>query len=110
MNPNPAGCTWYAPADEIQGYDSRFVTINGIYDFDCDAQSDDTVLLYGYYGDDEEGRPSILLGAPSVLSGTIELLPSTIEIFGGYSSSGAKDLPGAFGGPEACGYRLVFGT
>lgn len=97
-NPNPAGCTWYAPADEIQGYDSRFVTINGIYDFDCDAQSDDTVLLYGYYGDDEEGRPSILLGAPSVLSGTIELLPSTIEIFGGYSSSGAKDLPGAFEG------------
>ena len=97
-NPNPAGCTWYAPAGEIQGYDSRFVTINGIYDFDCDAQSDDTVLLYGYYGDDEEGRPSILLGAPSVLSGTIELLPSTIEIFGGYSSSGAKDLPGAFEG------------
>ena len=97
-NPNPAGCTWYAPAGEIQGYDSRFVTINGIYDFDCDAQGDDTVLLYGYYGDDEEGRPSILLGAPSVLSGTIELLPSTIEIFGGYSSSGAKDLPGAFEG------------
>lgn len=97
-NPNPAGCTWYAPDGEIQGYDSRFVTINGIYDFDCDAQSDDTVLLYGYYGDDEEGRPSILLGAPSVLSGTIELLPSTIEIFGGYSSSGAKDLPGAFEG------------
>ena len=97
-NPNPAGCTWYAPTGEIQGYDSRFVTINGIYDFDCDAQSDDTVLLYGYYGDDEEGRPSILLGAPSVLSGTIELLPSTIEIFGGYSSSGAKDLPGAFEG------------
>ena len=97
-NPNPAGCTWYALDGEIQGYDSRFVTINGIYDFDCDAQSDDTVLLYGYYGDDEEGRPSILLGAPSVLSGTIELLPSTIEIFGGYSSSGAKDLPGAFEG------------
>ena len=97
-NPNPAGCTWYAPAGEIHGYDSRFVTINGIYDFDCDAQSDDTVLLYGYYGDDEEGRPSILLGAPSVLSGTIELLPSTVEIFGGYSSSGAKDLPGAFEG------------
>lgn len=97
-NPNPAGCTWYAPDGEVQGYDSRFVTINGIYDFDCDAQSDDTVLLYGYYGDDEGGRPSILLGAPSVLSGTIELLPSTIEIFGGYSSSGAKDLPGAFEG------------
>lgn len=97
-NPNPAGCTWYAPAGEIHGYDSRFVTINGIYDFDCDAQSDDAVLLYGYYGDDEEGRPSILLGAPSVLSGTIELLPSTVEIFGGYSSSGAKDLPGAFEG------------
>ena len=97
-NPNPAGCTWYAPAGEIQGYDSRFVAINGIYDFDCDAQSDDTVLLYGYYDGDEEGKPSILLGAPSVLSGTIELLPSTIEIFGGYSSSGAKDLPGAFEG------------
>lgn len=97
-NPNPAGCTWYAPAGEIQGYDSRFVAINGIYDFDCDAQSDDTVLLYGYYDGDEEGYPSILLGAPSVLNGTIELLPSTIEIFGGYSSSGAKDLPGAFEG------------
>ena len=97
-NPNPAGCTWYAPAGEIQGYDSRFVTINGIYDFDCDAQSDDTVLLYGYYDGDKEGKPSILLGAPSVLSGTIELLPSTVEIFGGYSSSGAKDLPGAFEG------------
>lgn len=97
-NPNPAGCTWYAPAGEIQGYDSRFVAINGIYDFDCDAQSDDTVLLYGYYDGDEEGKPSILLGAPSVLSGTIELLPSTIEIFGGYSSSGTRDLPGAFEG------------
>lgn len=97
-NPNPAGCTWYAPDGELQGYDSRFVAINGIYDFDCHALGDDTVLLYGYYGDDEEGRPSILLGAPSVLSGTIELLPSTIEIFGGYSSSGAKDLPGAFEG------------
>ena len=97
-NPNPAGCTWYAPDGEIQGYDSRFVTINGIYDFDCDAQSDDTVLLYGYYDGDEEGKPSILLGAPSVLNGTIDLLPSTIEIFGGYSSSSAKDLPGAFEG------------
>lgn len=93
-NPNPAGCTWYAPDGEIQGYDSRFVAINGIYDFDCDAQG----LLYGYYDDDEEGSPSILLGAPSVLNGTIELLPSTVEIFGGYSSSGAKDLPGAFEG------------
>lgn len=97
-NPNPAGCTWYAPDGEVQGYDSRFVTINGIYDFDCDAQSDDAVLLYGYYGDDEKGKPSILLGAPSVLSGTIELLPSTVEIFGGYSSSGTRDLPGAFEG------------
>lgn len=97
-NPNPAGCTWYVPDGDIQGYDSRFTTIKGIYDFDCDAQSDDTVLLYGYYGDDEEGKPSILLGAPSVLSGTIELLPSTVEIFGGYSSSNAKDLPGAFEG------------
>ena len=97
-NPNPAGCTWYAPDGDIQGYDSRFTTIKGIYDFDCDAQSGDAVLLYGYYGDDEEGKPSILLGAPSVLSGTIELLPSTVEIFGGYSSSGARDLPGAFEG------------
>ena len=97
-NPNLADCTWYAPDGDIQGYDSRFTTIKGIYDFDCDAQSDDTVLLYGYYGDDEEGRPSILLGAPSVLNGTIELLPSTIEIFGGYSSANAKDLPGAFEG------------
>lgn len=97
-NPNPAGCTWYAPDGEVQGYDSRFVTINGIYDFDCDAQSDDAVLLYGYYGDDEKGKPSILLGAPSMLSGTIELLPSTVEIFGGYSSSGTRDLPGAFEG------------
>lgn len=97
-NPNPAGCTWYVPDGDIQGYDSRFTTIKGIYDFDCDAQSDDTVLLYGYYGDDEEGKPSILLGAPSVLSGTIELLPSTVEIFGGYSSSGTRDLPGAFEG------------
>lgn len=97
-NPNPAGCTWYAPDGEIQGYDSRFVTINGIYDFACDAQGDDAVLLYGYYGDDEEGKPSILLGAPSMLSGTIALLPSTVEIFGGYSSSGARDLPGAFEG------------
>jgi len=97
-NPNPAGCTWYAPDGEVQGYDSRFVTINGIYDFDCDAQSDDAVLLYGYYSDDEEGKPSILLGAPSMLSGTIALLPSTVEIFGGYSSSGARDLPGAFEG------------
>lgn len=93
-NPNPSGCTWYAPDGEIQGYDSRFTTINGIYDFACDAQG----LLYGYYGDDEEGSPNILLGAPSVLNGTIELLPSTLEIFGGYSSSGAKDLPGAFEG------------
>ena len=97
-NPNPAGCTWYAPDDELQGYDSRFVTIDGIYDFACDAPSDDTALLYGYYDDDEEGKPSILLGAPSVLNGTIDLLPSTIEIFGGYSLSGAKDLPGAFEG------------
>ncbi len=97
-NPNPDGCTWYAPDGEIQGYDSRFTTIKGIYDFDCDAQGDDTVLLYGYYRGDEEGEPSILLGAPSVLNGTIELLPSTIEIFGGYSSSSARDLPGAFEG------------
>ncbi len=97
-NPNPAGCTWYAPDGEVRGYDSRFVTISGIYDFDCDAQSGDAVLLYGYYGDDEEGKPSILLGAPSMLSGTIALLPSTVEIFGGYSSSGARDLPGAFEG------------
>lgn len=97
-NPNPAGCTWYAPDGELQGYDSRFVAINGIYDFDCDAPSGDTVLLYGYLDGDEEGKPSILLGAPSVLNGTIDLLPSTIEIFGGYSSSGAKDLPGAFEG------------
>lgn len=97
-NPNPAGCTWYAPDGELQGYDSRFVTIDGIYDFACDAPSDDTALLYGYYDDDEEGKPSILLGAPSVLNGTIDLLPSTIEIFGGYSLSGAKDLPGAFEG------------
>lgn len=97
-NPNPAGCTWYAPDGELQGYDSRFVAINGIYDFDCHAPSDDTVLLYGYYDGDEEGKPSILLGAPSVLNGTIDLLPSTIEIFGGYSSSSAKDLPGAFEG------------
>ena len=97
-NPNPSGCTWYAPDGEIQGYDSRFTTIDGIYDYACDAQSDDTVLLYGYYHGDEEGKPSILLGAPSVLNGTIELLPSTIEIFGGYSSSNAKDLPGAFEG------------
>ena len=97
-NPNPAGCTWYAPDGDIQGYDSRFTTIKGIYDFDCDAQSGDAVLLYGYYGDDEEGKPSILLGAPSMLSGTIALLPSTTEIFGGYSLSGAKDLPGAFEG------------
>ncbi len=97
-NPNPAGCTWYAPDGDIQGYDSRFTTIKGIYDFDCDAQSGDAVLLYGYYGDDEEGKPSILLGAPSMLSGTIALLPSTVEIFGGYSSSGARDLPGAFEG------------
>lgn len=97
-NPNPAGCTWYAPDGELQGYDSRFVAIDGIFDFACDAQSDDVALLYGYYDGDEEGKPSILLGAPSVLSGTIELLPSTIEIFGGYSLSGAKDLPGAFEG------------
>lgn len=97
-NPNPAGCTWYAPDGEVRGYDSCFVTISGIYDFDCDAQSGDAVLLYGYYGDDEEGKPSILLGAPSMLSGTIALLPSTVEIFGGYSSSGARDLPGAFEG------------
>lgn len=97
-NPNPAGCTWYAPDDDLQGYDSRFVTIDGIYDFACDAQGDDAVLLYGYFDDDEEGKPSILLGAPSVLSGTIDLLPSTIEIFGGYSLSGTKDLPGAFEG------------
>ena len=97
-NPNPAGCTWYARDGEIQGYDSRFTTIKGIYDFDCDAQSDDATLLYGYYAGDEEGKPSILLGAPSELSGTIDLLPSTIEIFGGYSSSGVKDLPGAFEG------------
>ncbi len=97
-NPNPAGCTWYAPDGELEGYDSRFVTIDGIYDFACDAPSDDTVLLYGYCDDDEEGKPSILLGAPSVLNGTIDLLPSTIEIFGGYSLSGAKDLPGAFEG------------
>lgn len=97
-NPNPAGCTWYAPDGELQGYDSRFVAINGIYDFDCHAPGDDTVLLYGYYDGDEEGKPSILLGAPSVLNGTIDLLPSTIEIFGGYSSSSAKDLPGAFEG------------
>lgn len=97
-NPNPAGCTWYAPHGEIQGYDSRFVTIGGIFDFSCDVQSDDTVLLYGYYTGDKEGKPSILLGAPAVLSGTIELLPSTVEIFGGYSSSGARDLPGAFEG------------
>ena len=97
-NPNPAGCTWYAPDGEVRGYDSRFVTISGIYDFACDAQGDDTVLLYGYYRGDEEGKPSILLGAPSVLNGTIELLPSTLEIFGGYSSSNAKDLPGAFEG------------
>ena len=97
-NPNPAGCTWYAPDGEVQGYDSRFVIIDGIYDFDCDAQSDDTVLLYGYYDGDEKGYPSILLGAPSMLNGTIELLPSTIEIFGGYSSSSARDLPGAFEG------------
>lgn len=97
-NPNPAGCTWYAPDDDLQGYDSRFVTIDGIYDFACDVQGDDTALLYGYFDGDEEGRPSILLGAPSVLNGTIELLPSTIEIFGGYSLSGTKDLPGAFEG------------
>lgn len=97
-NPNPAGCTWYAPDGELQGYDSRFVAINGIYDFDCHAPGDDTVLLYGYLDGDEEGKPSILLGAPSVLNGTIDLLPSTIEIFGGYSSSSAKDLPGAFEG------------
>lgn len=97
-NPNSAGCTWYAPDGELQGYDSRFVTIDGISDFGCDAPSDDAVLLYGYFDGDEEGKPSILLGAPSVLSGTIELLPSTIEIFGGYSLSGAKDLPGAFEG------------
>lgn len=97
-NPNPAGCTWYAPDGELQGYDSRFVAIDGIYDFDCHAPGDDTVLLYGYYDGDEEGKPSILLGAPSVLNGTIDLLPSTIEIFGGYSSSSAKDLPGAFEG------------
>lgn len=97
-NPNPAGCTWYAPDGELQGYDSRFVTVDGIYDFACDAQSDDAPLLYGYYDGDEEGKPSILLGAPSMLNGTIELLPSTIEIFGGYSLSGAKDLPGAFEG------------
>ena len=97
-NPNPAGCTWYAPDGELQGYDSRFVAIDGIFDFACDARSDDVALLYGYYDGDEEGKPSILLGAPSVLSGTIELLPSTIEIFGGYSLSGTKDLPGAFEG------------
>ena len=97
-NPNPAGCTWYARDAQIQGYDSRFTTINGIFDFGCDVQSDDTALLYGYYTGDEEGKPSILLGAPSVLNGTIDLLPSTIEIFGGYSSSGAKELPGAFEG------------
>lgn len=97
-NPNPAGCTWYAPDGKLQGYDSRFVAINGIYDFDCDAPSGDTVLLYGYLDGDEEGKPSILLGAPSVLNGTIDLLPSTIEIFGGYSSSSAKDLLGAFEG------------
>lgn len=97
-NPNPAGCTWYAPDGELQGYDSRFVTVDGIYDFDCDAQGDDTALLYGYFDGDEEGEPSILLGAPSVLNGTINLLPSTIEIFGGYSLSGVKDLPGAFEG------------
>lgn len=97
-NPNSAGCTWYAPDGELQGYDSRFVTIDGISDFGCDAPSDDAVLLYGYLDDDAEGKPSILLGAPSVLNGTIGLLPSTTEIFGGYSSSGAKDLPGAFEG------------
>ena len=97
-NPNPAGCTWYAPDGELQGYDSRFVTIDGIYDFACVAQSDDAALLYGYYDGDEEGRPSVLLGAPSQLKGTIELLPSTVEIFGGYSTSGARDLPGAFEG------------
>ncbi len=97
-NPNPDGCTWYAPDGDIQGYDSRFTAINGIYDFDCDAQSNDTVLLYGYYRGDEEDKPSILLGAPSVLNGTIELLPSTLEIFGGNSSSNAKDLSGAFEG------------
>ena len=97
-NPNSAGCTWYAPDGELQGYDSRFVTIDGISDFGCDAPSDDAVLLYGYLDDDAEGKPSILLGAPSVLNGTIGLLPSTTEIFGGYSLSGAKDLPGAFEG------------
>lgn len=97
-NPNPAGCTWYAPDGELQSYDSRFVTIDGISDFGCDAPSDDAVLLYGYLDDDAEGKPSILLGAPSVLNGTIGLLPSTTEIFGGYSLSGAKDLPGAFEG------------
>ena len=99
-NPNSAGCTWYAPDGVLQGYDSRFVTIDGISDFGCDAPSDDAVLLYGYLDDDAEGKPSILLGAPSVLNGTIELLPSTTEVFGGYSLSGAKDLPGAFEGTE----------
>lgn len=97
-NPNPAGCTWYARDGEIQGYDSRFTTIEGIFDFGCDVQGDDATLLYGYYTGDKEGKPSILLGAPSVLSGTIELLPSTVEIFGGYSTAGAKGLPGAFEG------------
>ena len=97
-NPNPVGCTWYAPDGELQGYDSRFVAIDGIFDFACVAQSDDAALLYGYYDGDEEGRPSVLLGAPSQLKGTIELLPSTVEIFGGYSTSGARDLPGAFEG------------
>ena len=97
-NPNPDGCTWYAPNGDLEGYDSRFVTIDGIYDFACVAQSDDAALLYGYYDGDEEGKPSILLGAPSQLKGTIELLPSTVEIFGGYSTSGARDLPGAFEG------------
>lgn len=97
-NPNPDGCTWYASNGDLEGYDSRFVTIDGIYDFACVAQSDDAALLYGYYDGDEEGRPSVLLGAPSQLKGTIELLPSTVEIFGGYSTSGARDLPGAFEG------------
>ena len=96
-NPGVAGCTWYCPGDAESGYDGRFVNIEGVNDLVALPQKDGSLILYGYLEDDEDGAPSLALGAGTSLQGTVVLPSSVTEIFGG-AVVGGQTLPGAFEG------------
>lgn len=96
-NPGGAGCTWYCPSNAEGGYDSRFVSIEGVNDLVALPQEDGSLILYGCLEDDSADAPSLVLGAGTSLQGTVKLPDSVTEIFGA-AAIGGQTLPGAFEG------------